>query len=106
MTPTLGSYFKYVCYDLEGSAAFKVKYLGEKLLKAPVVALNRLFSLDLRLPCLFGSDYILRNSYGSWRIRRGSDFDYTVTPVHEAALEPYFRCGNGIFLDIGAPVGT
>ena len=68
------AYLRYVLDEMEALPAVKLKYLGEKVLKAPVVQLNRLCGLHLPLPYLLREDYVVRNRYGTWRIRHGSDF--------------------------------
>ncbi len=99
------AYLRYVLDEMEATPAVKLKYLGEKVLKAPVVQLNRLCGLHLPLPYLLREDYVVRNRYGTWRIRHGSDFDYSINPLFEQSLEPSFQCRGRVFLDIGAHIG-
>jgi FkbM family methyltransferase len=98
-------YLRYVFGEMEAPAGVKLRYLGEKVLKVPVRKVNHLLGLELPLPYLLREDYTVRNRYGTWRIRAGSDFDYAVNPLHEQALEPYFHCEGRVFLDIGAHIG-
>lgn len=98
-------YLRYVFGEMEAPVGTKLRYLGEKVLKVPVLKLNRLLGLELPLPYLLREDYTLRNRYGTWRICAGSDFDYAVNPLHEQVLEPFFRCEGQVFLDIGAHIG-
>jgi FkbM family methyltransferase len=99
------AYLRYVLDEMQAPRAVKLKYLGEKVLKAPVVRLNRLCGLHLPLPYLLREDYTLSNRYGTWRIRHGSDFDYSINPLFEQSLEPSFQCRGKVFLDIGAHIG-
>ena len=99
------AYLRYVLDEMKAQPGVKARYLGEKVLKAPVVRLNRLCGLSLPLPYLLREDYTVSNRYGTWLIRHGSDFDYSINPLFEQSLEPSFQCRGRVFLDIGAHIG-
>ena len=100
--PTL---LKTIRDEAKGSVGFRVLYWCEKLLRLSISRINLRFGLQLTLPHLFNSDYLLRNKNGVWKIKHDSDFTYILKPSYEQELEPYFHVPEGVFIDVGAHAG-
>lgn len=99
-------YISYIFFDIQcSSLGFKLKYFFEKIIKFPIVLVNRYFSMSIEVPYLFKEDFIINNSDWKFLIKAKSGNDYAISTHQEYKLRPFFLdISDGYFIDIGSHV--
>ena len=94
-------FIQYIFLDLKNPFHFKLVYFFEKIIKYPVVIINRYFKMNFPLPYLLKKDFVIHNSDGKWLIKARSWDDYSIAVPNEQDLREYFfELESWIFLDI------
>ncbi|EKE26016.1 MAG: FkbM family methyltransferase [uncultured bacterium (gcode 4)] len=96
----------YIFFDIKASFFFKVKYFLEKIIKYPIIIINKIFKLNIKLPYLFKKDFIIENWDWKFVVKAKSWNDYMISTANEYNFREYFLKINEwkIFLDIGSHI--
>lgn len=99
-------FIRYIFTDIKSSFGFKLVYFFEKIIKFPVILINKLLKINLNLPYLIRKDFIISNSDGKWLIKAKSGNDYVISIPNEYEFRKYFLKIREwkIFLDIGSHI--
>jgi len=94
-------YILYIYKDIKAWILFKLIYLIEKIIKFPIIIINRKLNTNFKLPYLFYKDFIIENSDWKWLIQAKTWNDYIISIPNEYYLRDiFFNINNWIFLDI------